>query len=98
MQVTSFYFFVDLGWMQRKTILAMSPTISIKEEPPGTINIKTTNGFKTSENVIVLGEEHKEILVPQVHVTVIIYYCTDAASAAGCIYLTIIIDFLYHRL
>lgn len=62
---------MNIGWMQRKAILAMSPTVSIKEEPPGTIVIKTTSGLKSVENVIVLGEEHREYLPAQIQVTAV---------------------------
>lgn len=50
---------LDFGWFKRKRALFFCPILTINENPRGTLHFK---GDCCKEKIVVLGEEHQEIM------------------------------------
>ena len=57
-----FIFFLDVGWFKRHTANTAHPSLQVQEGSAGTLNFKLSQGIKTTEKTISLGEEHSETL------------------------------------
>ena len=57
-----FFFFLDVGWFKRHTANTAHPSLQVQEGSAGTLNFKLSQGIKTTEKTISLGEEHSETL------------------------------------
>ena len=56
------WFFLDVGWFKRHTANTAHPSLQVQEGSAGTLNFKLSQGIKTTEKTISLGEEHSETL------------------------------------
>ena len=54
--------FSEVGWFKRHTANTAHPSLQVQEGTNGTLNFKLSEGIKTTEKTISLGEEHSETL------------------------------------
>ena len=54
--------FSEVGWFKRHTAIQAHPSLQVQEGSNGTLNFKLSEGIKTTEKTISLGEEHSETL------------------------------------
>ena len=57
-----FSIFSEVGWFKRHTANTAHPSLQVQEGTNGTLNFKLSEGIKTTEKTISLGEEHSETL------------------------------------
>ena len=59
---SNIFIFSEVGWFKRHTANTAHPSLQVQEGTNGTLNFKLSEGIKTTEKTISLGEEHSETL------------------------------------
>jgi hypothetical protein len=60
--ISNIFNFSEVGWFKRHTAIQAHPSLQVQEGTNGTLNFKLSEGIKTTEKTISLGEEHSETL------------------------------------